>query len=202
MKIDPKQIARMITEDPNEVVPSDHFDDFEDEYESNDDEFDGECDWCGVGIHAGGDHMDNYDGDFDRIYAEVDRLSKTEEALEYLKEHAWWLCSTSCAREQRDALKEEMTQHATDWRLRQPTETADGARARQRFIARAEHAWRMTHITRGELEDAYRRLKFDTFRQQADTNKSDYSESPAIALAKVSMPPEDAKHPFNVRFPS
>jgi len=32
MKIDPKKIARMITEDPNEVVPSDHFDDFEDEY--------------------------------------------------------------------------------------------------------------------------------------------------------------------------
>ena len=87
MKIDPEKIARMITEDPD-VAPSDHFDDFEDEYESNDDDFDGECDWCGVGIHAGGDHMDNYDGDFDRIYAEVDRLSKTEEALEYLKEHA------------------------------------------------------------------------------------------------------------------
>ena len=33
MKIDPKQIARMITEDPDEVAPSDHFDDFEDEYE-------------------------------------------------------------------------------------------------------------------------------------------------------------------------
>jgi hypothetical protein len=32
MNIDPKKIARMITEDPNEVVPSDHFDDFEDEY--------------------------------------------------------------------------------------------------------------------------------------------------------------------------
>jgi len=32
MKIDPKKIARMITEDPDEVVPSDHFDDFEDEY--------------------------------------------------------------------------------------------------------------------------------------------------------------------------
>jgi hypothetical protein len=28
----------------------------------------------------------------------------------------------------------------------------------------------MTHTTRGELEDAYRRLKFDTFRQQAATN--------------------------------
>jgi hypothetical protein len=33
MTIDPKQIARMITEDPNEVVPSNHFDDTEDEYE-------------------------------------------------------------------------------------------------------------------------------------------------------------------------
>ena len=32
MEIDPKQIARMITEDPDEVAPSDHFDDFEDEY--------------------------------------------------------------------------------------------------------------------------------------------------------------------------
>tara|TARA_R110000765_G_scaffold405065_1_gene501549 strand:+ start:254 stop:733 length:480 start_codon:yes stop_codon:yes gene_type:complete len=32
MKIDPKKIARMITEDPDEVAPSDHFDDFEDEY--------------------------------------------------------------------------------------------------------------------------------------------------------------------------
>ena len=188
MKIDPKQIAKMITEDPDEVNP---LDDIRDEYESNDDEYDGECDWCGVGIHAGGDHMDNWDRDFNRIYAEVDRLSKTEEALEYLKEHAWWLCSTSCAREQRDALKEEMAQHAAGnndhenrpishlditreagyyWKLRQPTETVDGSHARQLAIARAEHAWRMTHITRGELEDAYRRLKFDTFRQQVDTN--------------------------------
>jgi len=35
MNVDPKKIARMITEDPNEVVPSDHFDDFEDEYEDD-----------------------------------------------------------------------------------------------------------------------------------------------------------------------
>ena len=32
MKIDPKQIARMISEDPDGVVPSNHFDDTEDEY--------------------------------------------------------------------------------------------------------------------------------------------------------------------------
>ena len=32
MKIDPKKIARMISEDPN--VPSDHFDDTEDEYKT------------------------------------------------------------------------------------------------------------------------------------------------------------------------
>jgi hypothetical protein len=43
MKIDPEKIARMITEDPDEVAPSDHFDDFEDEYEDDspaDQEFD------------------------------------------------------------------------------------------------------------------------------------------------------------------
>jgi len=34
MNIDPKKIARMISEDPNEVAPSDHFDDTEDEYKN------------------------------------------------------------------------------------------------------------------------------------------------------------------------
>jgi hypothetical protein len=34
MKIDPQKIARMISEDPNEVVPSNHFDDTEDEYKA------------------------------------------------------------------------------------------------------------------------------------------------------------------------
>ena len=44
MNIDPKKIARMITEDPNEIAPSDHFDDTEDEY--IDDE--NSCAWCGT----------------------------------------------------------------------------------------------------------------------------------------------------------
>tara|TARA_R110000751_G_scaffold93925_2_gene183319 strand:- start:324 stop:818 length:495 start_codon:yes stop_codon:yes gene_type:complete len=30
--VDPKKIAKMISEDPDEVAPDDHFDDFEDEY--------------------------------------------------------------------------------------------------------------------------------------------------------------------------
>jgi len=42
MNIDPKQIARMISEDPDEVVPSDHFDDTEDEYVAEP----GFCDGC------------------------------------------------------------------------------------------------------------------------------------------------------------
>ena len=39
MNIDPKKIARMITEDPDEVAPSDHFDDTEDEYVDDDPNF-------------------------------------------------------------------------------------------------------------------------------------------------------------------
>ena len=42
MTIDPQKIARMISEDPNEVVPSDHFDDTEDEYVDEP----GWCDGC------------------------------------------------------------------------------------------------------------------------------------------------------------
>ena len=55
MKIDPKQIARMITEDPDEIAPSDHFDDTEDEYV--DEEWSGDsapCHKCMIPVFEGG----------------------------------------------------------------------------------------------------------------------------------------------------
>ena len=45
MNIDPQKIARMISEDPNEVAPGDHFDDTEDEYMDEDTE-------ALVGVHS------------------------------------------------------------------------------------------------------------------------------------------------------
>ena len=54
--VDPEKIARMITEDPNEVVPSDHFDDFEDEYKA----YDYDEEEAGEEMHAWGDFMVSY----------------------------------------------------------------------------------------------------------------------------------------------
>jgi len=54
MKIDPKKIARMISEDPN-VAPDDHFDDTEDEYV--DEEWSGDstpCYKCKIPVFEGG----------------------------------------------------------------------------------------------------------------------------------------------------
>ena len=70
MNIDPEKIARMITEDPDEVVPSDHFDDFEDEYE--DEDAGPICDTCGIRYNQNSPNH-QYPG---LIYSEVVRLSE------------------------------------------------------------------------------------------------------------------------------
>ena len=69
LKIDPKKIARMITEDPD-VAPSDHFDDFEDEYE--DEDAGPICDTCGIRYNQNSPNH-QYPG---LIYSEVVRLSE------------------------------------------------------------------------------------------------------------------------------
>tara|TARA_R110000765_G_scaffold10110_1_gene31453 strand:+ start:320 stop:670 length:351 start_codon:yes stop_codon:yes gene_type:complete len=93
------KIARMITEDPDEVVPSDHFDDFEDEYE----DYDYYCDNCNAGFDPWAPELlrNNEAGkEFSRIYDEVYRLSNSMAERDYPI-----LCSSDCAREQRDKLK-------------------------------------------------------------------------------------------------
>jgi len=103
MKIDPKKIARMITEDPNEVVPSDHFDDFEDEYGVPGVVAD--CNNCGVEFNPWVPELSADNEEFGRIYDEVDRLSEILYTSGYFE---WWFCSTTCAREQCGKLKIEI----------------------------------------------------------------------------------------------
>jgi len=107
MKIDPKKIAKLISEDPN-VAPDDHFDDFEDEYIDPDaeDAVDmAECGNCGIEFNPNTQELSMDNEELNHIYSEVNRLSDILYTSGY---YGWWFCSSSCAREQRDKLKIEI----------------------------------------------------------------------------------------------
>jgi len=94
MNIDPKKIARMISEDPNEVAPSDHFDDTEDEYRSNnppDQEFDIIINFevLELDVVAGGGHPDEFQDPEDiqrKIIDDIEGLFR--DAWDYRQYHA------------------------------------------------------------------------------------------------------------------
>jgi len=77
--VDPEKIVRMITEDPDEIAPSDHFDDFQDEYEGGGHPLPPDPvdvlrqhseqvpDWLRPGIHA--------DRDLLRLFLNSERIS-------------------------------------------------------------------------------------------------------------------------------
>mgnify|MGYP005815024309 CR=1 FL=1 len=102
MAVDPKQIAKMITEDPDEVNPLDNIEDkFEDYYHY--------CDNCNAGFDPWVPELlkDNEAGkEFWRIYDEVYRLSNIMNAVDDPL-----LCSSNCAREQRDKLHDFNLKH-------------------------------------------------------------------------------------------
>ena len=71
MNIDPKKIARMISEDPDEVAPGDHFDDTEDEY--IDPDTGPICDICGIRYNP---NRRDIDKNHRFVFSEIWRLSE------------------------------------------------------------------------------------------------------------------------------